>query len=105
MFGTKLSVEELKQAGMVNRIFPAGEGFHGAVVGYLEEQLRVNDGKSMMEVKRLQNLRLRDERMTAVANAVDALAERFVDGEPIRRFKKRREEMEAKSKEKTGSKL
>ena len=57
---------------MVNRIFPK-ENFHDHVVKFLEDQLEVNDGKSMIEMKRLQNLRLRDERIVAVYNAADAL--------------------------------
>lgn len=85
MFGRKLDVKELEQCGLVNRIFPA-EGFHDRVVGFLEEQLSINDGKSMMEVKRLQAAPLRRERMLAVHDAADALAERAVEGAPWRRF-------------------
>jgi peroxisomal 3,2-trans-enoyl-CoA isomerase len=78
MFGRQVTVEEMESAGLVNRIFPK-EGFHDAVVKFLQEQLDVNDGKSMMEMKRLQNAPLRDSRMIAVYNSIEALAERFVE--------------------------
>ena len=52
----------------------------------------------MMEMKRLQNAPIRDARMIAVVNAIDALAERFVEGAPAERFRIKREEMEQKSK-------
>lgn len=51
MFGRQLTVEELEQWGLVNRIFPK-EGFHDNVVKFLEEQLAVNDGKSMIEMSK-----------------------------------------------------
>ncbi|KAK3062865.1 hypothetical protein LTS18_003211, partial [Coniosporium uncinatum] len=89
MFGRQLSVEELEQWGLVNRVFPK-EGFHEKVVGFLEEQLSVNDGKSMMEMKRLQNAPIRDARIVAVYNAMDALAERFVEDAPVKRFEEKR---------------
>jgi Delta3-Delta2-enoyl-CoA isomerase len=85
MFGRKLSVEELENWGMVNKIF-ANEGFHDSVKAFLQDQLRINDGKSMMEMKRLQNAPMRDARIVAVYNSMDALAERFVDGAPTQRF-------------------
>lgn len=78
MFGRQVSADEMEKAGLINRIFKK-EGFHGAVLEYLQEQLKVNDGKSMMEMKRLQNAPLRDGRMIAVYNSIDALAERFVE--------------------------
>ncbi|GES63491.1 peroxisomal d3,d2-enoyl-CoA isomeras-like protein [Aspergillus terreus] len=92
MFGRKCSVEELESWGLVNRIFPA-EGFHDRVIAFLEEQLAVNDGKSMIESKRLQNAPLRKDRLFAVYDSVDALAERFVDGAPHERFMKKREQL------------
>ncbi|OCT48239.1 putative enoyl-CoA hydratase echA8 [Cladophialophora carrionii] len=85
MFGRKLTVQELEQWGLVNRIFPT-QGFHDKVVEFLDEQLSVNDGKSMMEAKRLQNLPLRRDRMLAVYDAAEALAERFVEDAPKQRF-------------------
>jgi Delta3-Delta2-enoyl-CoA isomerase len=85
MFGRKLTAQELEQAGMVNRIFPT-QGFHKKVIEFLQEQLEVNDGKSMMEMKRLQNLPLRRDRMLAVYDAAEALAERFVEDAPKQRF-------------------
>jgi peroxisomal 3,2-trans-enoyl-CoA isomerase len=75
MFGRELSVEELEIWGMVNQVFPVDE-FQAHVVRYLEKQLAVNDGKSMMETKRLQNEPLRSGRLLAVANSTDALTER-----------------------------
>jgi len=99
MFGRQLTVEEMEQWGMVNRIFPK-ENFHDHVVKFLEEQLEVNDGKSMIEMKRLQNLRLRDERIVAVYNAADALAERFVEDAPKVRFEEKRKLLESKKKSK-----
>jgi peroxisomal 3,2-trans-enoyl-CoA isomerase len=95
MFGRKLTVEELEKWGMVNRIFPK-EGFQESVLGFLNGQLKVNDGKSMMETKRLQNAPLRDARILAVYNSVDALAERFVADAPGKRFAKKRAELKGK---------
>jgi peroxisomal 3,2-trans-enoyl-CoA isomerase len=99
MFGRKLSVQELEAWGMVNRIFPV-EGFHAQVTSFLEEQLAVNDGKSMVETKRLQNASLRDGRMMAVYNSIDALAERFVEDAPKKRFEAKKRELEEKSRAK-----
>jgi len=96
MFGRKLTAQELQEWGLVNRIFPA-EGFHESVKAFLEEQLRVNDGKSMIETKRLQNAPLRDGRMLAVVNSVDALAERFIDGAPFQRFAEKKALLEGLS--------
>lgn len=100
MFGRKLTAAELENWGMVNQIFPA-EGFQGHVKKYLEGQLSVNDGKSMIEAKRLQNAPLRDGRLVAVVNALDALAERFVDDAPMKRFAIKKKELEAKSRNRT----
>ncbi|KAF2455875.1 ClpP/crotonase-like domain-containing protein [Lineolata rhizophorae] len=97
MFGRKVSVEEMEQWGMVNRVFDA-QGFGDSVVTFLEEMLKVNDGKSMIETKRLQNAPLRDARIVAVFNAMDALAERFVEDAPIKRFEAKMKELETKSK-------
>lgn len=49
-------------------------------------------------MKRLQNVSIRDARMMAVVNAVDALAERFVEDAPKKRFAEKRALLEAKSK-------
>jgi len=97
MLGRKMGVDELEQWGMVNKIFPA-QGFHAHVIEYLEEQLSVNDGKSMLETKRLANLPLREGRISALYNAFDALAERSVDGASAKRFAARRKGLEDKSK-------
>lgn len=95
MFGRKLTAQELEQWGLVNRIFPA-EGFHDKVIEFLEEQLIINDGKSMMEVKRLQNWPLRRQRMLAVYDAAEALAERFVEDGPRQRFAEKNRIMRGK---------
>lgn len=93
MFGRKLTVEELENWGLVNRIFPK-EGFHDHVVKFLKDQLAVNDGKSMIESKRLMNAPLRDGRLVAVVNAVDALAERFVEDAQKKRFEDKKKFLE-----------
>jgi len=93
MFGKKLNAQELENYGVVNKIFEK-ESFQESVRGYLEELLRVNDGKSMMETKRLQNAPLRDGRIVAVFNSIDALAERFVEGAPVKRFEIKKAELE-----------
>ncbi|EXJ82471.1 hypothetical protein A1O3_06284 [Capronia epimyces CBS 606.96] len=92
LFGRKLTVEELEQWGLVNRIFPS-EGFHDQVIEFLEGQLAVNDGKSMMEAKRLQNIPLRKDRLLAVYDAADALAERVMEGAPDERFAAKNREL------------
>lgn len=99
MFGTKLTAQELLAAGMYNRVWDlTGEEFQAEVVKFLEGQLEINDGKSMMEMKRLQNAPIRDQRLVAVVNAVDALAERFVEDAPTKRFEIKMRELEEKSK-------
>ncbi|KAJ5489286.1 hypothetical protein N7539_004176 [Penicillium diatomitis] len=97
MFGRKLTAQELESWGLINRLFPV-EGFHQSVIEFLEKQLTTNDGTSMMETKRLQNLPLRSERILAVYNATDALAERLASGAPAARFQAKKMELEAKSK-------
>lgn len=96
MFGRKLSAQELEQWGLVNRIFPT-EGFYDTLKEYLQNQIKMNDGKSMMEMKRLQNAPLRDIRMLAVHDSMDALAERFVEGAPFERFALKKAELEGES--------
>ncbi|KAI8937718.1 hypothetical protein NX059_005419 [Plenodomus lindquistii] len=99
MFGRKLTAQELLDAGMYNYVWEeTGDAFHAKVLEFLGEQLKVNDGKSMVEMKRLQNVGVRDQRMMAVVNAVDALAERFVEGAPTERFKIKIQELEEKRK-------
>lgn len=95
MFGRKLTVPELQDWGLVNRVFPVN-GFHDSVVKFLESQLEVNDGLSMMETKRLQNIPLRSERLLAVYNATEALSERLASGAPAARFKIKKAELEGK---------
>ncbi|KAL5000776.1 ClpP/crotonase-like domain-containing protein [Aspergillus recurvatus] len=101
MFGRKCTVEELESWGLINRVFPA-EGFKDQVVTFLRGQLEVNDGGSMLETKRLMNSPLRGERMLAMFDAANALAERFVAGVPFERFAKRNEELEMASKARRG---
>lgn len=47
-------------------------------------------------MKRLQNAPLRDGRLVAVVNAVDALAERFVENAPMERFAVKKKAMEGR---------
>ncbi|KAF2109205.1 peroxisomal d3,d2-enoyl-CoA isomeras-like protein [Lophiotrema nucula] len=102
MFGRQLTAQELLAAGMYNYMFDkTGDAFHNEVVGFLEKQLEVNDGKSMIEMKRLQNAPIRDARLIAVVNAVDALAERFVEDAPKKRFEEKRKLLESKRKGKS----
>lgn len=96
MFGRKLSAQEMLDFGIVNQIFPQ-ESFQADVLKYLEAQLEINDGKSMMEAKRLQNLPLRESRIYAVYNAADALAERFVEDAPKKRFEEKKKLLEGRS--------
>jgi peroxisomal 3,2-trans-enoyl-CoA isomerase len=92
MFGGKATVEELKEMGLVNKIFPK-ENFHAEVHGYLKEMLRERDGKSMMEMKRLQNKGTRDARILALFEAWNGLSERFVEGEPQKRMGAKMQEL------------
>lgn len=92
LFGGKATVEELKEAGLVNKIFPK-ENFHAAVHAHLKEMLRERSGKSMMEMKRLSNKATRDARILALYDSMDALAERFVEGEPMVRMKAKMDEL------------
>ncbi|KAL4977214.1 ClpP/crotonase-like domain-containing protein [Aspergillus desertorum] len=101
MFGRKCTVEELEGWGLINRVFPAEE-FKDQVVTFLQGQLEVNDGRSMLETKRLMNSPLRGERMLAMFDAANALAERFVAGAPFERFVRRNEELEIASKARRG---
>lgn len=96
MFGQRLTAEELENWGLVNKIFPT-KGFHNSVKVYLQKQLQINDGKSMMEMKRLQNAPLRDIRILAVHDSMDSLAERFIEGAPLERFALKKAELEGES--------
>ncbi|EME44686.1 hypothetical protein DOTSEDRAFT_88755 [Dothistroma septosporum NZE10] len=97
MLGGKASVEELKQIGMVNKIFPK-EGFHDAVHQYLKDMLKERSGRSMIVMKELQNKRTRDARILSLFEAYNALAERFVEGEPMVRMKAKMQELADKRK-------
>lgn len=92
MFGDRASPQELKEAGIVNKIFP-NEGFHDAVQNYLAEMLKGRDSNSLLEAKRLQNRNLRDARILALFEAWNGLAEKFMAGEPQRRMKAKMEEL------------
>ena len=92
MLGEKIGARELVGMGMVNRTFPK-EGFHESVQGYLVGLLKERDGKSMMEMKRLQNARTRDAKVLALFESWQALSERFVEGEPLRRMGAKMEEL------------
>ncbi|TPX11842.1 uncharacterized protein E0L32_007579 [Thyridium curvatum] len=88
MFGEKITVQELKHHGLVNRIFPQAS-FHQSVLDFLEQELAKNDGQSMMEAKRLQNLPLRRGRILAVYDAAEALSERIVEDAQKKRFEEK----------------
>jgi peroxisomal 3,2-trans-enoyl-CoA isomerase len=96
MLGRKVTVEELEQWGLVNRVFQH-EGFHDKVIQFLEEQLEVNDGDSMIEHKRLMNGPLISGRLSALFDAVDALTERLVVDAPVKRFAEKRKLLEGQS--------
>ncbi|KAF1365852.1 ClpP/crotonase [Lizonia empirigonia] len=97
MFGRKLTPQALLDAGLYNYVWEeTGDAFQSRVVRFLEEQLKVNDGKSMCEMKRLQNEPIRDARLLAVVRSVDALSERFVEDAPKKRFEAKRKELEEK---------
>ena len=81
--------------GLVNQIFPK-EGFHDKVKDYLKEMLKDRSGKSMMEMKRMQNQSLRDQRILALFEAWHGLAERFVDGEPKERMTAKMNELKGR---------
>lgn len=85
MLGRRVGVDELLQWGMVNRVFEH-EGFHDSWFNFLKGQLAVNDGKSMLEAKRLMTSPLRPGRLLSLYEAVDAVAERFVEDAPAKRF-------------------
>jgi peroxisomal 3,2-trans-enoyl-CoA isomerase len=93
MLGERVGAEELQRVGMVNKIFPV-QGFHDAVQGHLRDVLKERSGKSMIEMKRLANAPLREKRIVALFDAWNALAERFVDGEPARRMGAKAKELE-----------
>ncbi|TQS31442.1 hypothetical protein Golomagni_08277, partial [Golovinomyces magnicellulatus] len=103
MFGRKMAAAEMEQWGIINRLFPQ-EGFHQAVNSFLQKQLEVNDGRSMMYVKQLQNAPLRTNRLVALYDALDGLTDRLADGVPMERFMKRIQELHDKPKGE-GSKL
>lgn len=92
LFGGKATAQELKDMGMVNKIFPTNT-FHADVHNYLKEMLKERSGKSMMEMKRLQNKGTRDARILSLFESWQALAERFVDGEPMQRMKAKMNEL------------
>ena len=92
MLGKRVGARELEGMGLVNGVFKT-EGFHESVMAYLRGLLGERDGRSMMEMKRLQNARTRDARLLALFESWQALAERFVEGEPLRRMGAKMEEL------------
>ncbi|EME84799.1 uncharacterized protein MYCFIDRAFT_210980 [Pseudocercospora fijiensis CIRAD86] len=97
LFGGKATSQELKEMGLVNNIFPT-KTFHADVHNYLKDMLKERSGKSMMEMKRLQNKGTRDARILSLFESWQALSERFVDGEPMLRMKAKMNELAAKRK-------
>ena len=95
IYGKKVTATELQQWGMVSEIFPTAT-FLDNVKSFLERQLEVNDAKSMMITKQLQNAPLRTERIVALSDAVDALHERFVTGDVLQRFLAKIQELNGK---------
>jgi peroxisomal 3,2-trans-enoyl-CoA isomerase len=98
MFGRKVSVEEFKEWGLVNHIFPV-ETFHEDTIKFLEEQAELQDGRSLLESKRLASAPLRAGRIQAVYDSYEALAERSVDGASQRLFEAKIKELEGKFKQ------
>ncbi|KXL47998.1 MAG: hypothetical protein FE78DRAFT_77632 [Acidomyces sp. 'richmondensis'] len=81
-----MSIHKSNELFMFGRkIFPK-ESFQENAHEHLKEMLRERSGKSMIEVKHLKNISMRYQRIVALFNACNALAERFVDGEPIGRM-------------------
>lgn len=93
IYGKKFTAKDLHNWGVVSEIYPT-QGFFGHVMKFLEEQLDINDGKSMVLAKRLQAGPLRNERMLAAWDAMDALNERQVEGAPPARFLKKIQELQ-----------
>ncbi|KXT14168.1 hypothetical protein AC579_9255 [Pseudocercospora musae] len=100
LFGGKATSQELKEMGLVNKIFPT-KSFHADVHDYLKEMLKDRSGKSMMEMKRLQNKGTRDARILSLFESWHALSERFVEGEPMLRMKAKMNELAEKRKGRT----
>ncbi|KAI9034225.1 peroxisomal d3,d2-enoyl-CoA isomerase-like protein [Hyaloraphidium curvatum] len=95
VLGRKMTADDLHALGFVNRVFPDAT-FRQDVRAYLDEQLEQNEFSSMLEAKRLINAPLREERILANYRATDALANRFVENIPAKRFLKKAEELAAK---------
>lgn len=93
IYGKKVTAQQLHAWGTVSEIYPT-EGFLSHVKGFLEKQLDANDAKSMMIAKRLQAAPLRNERLLAAYDAMDALNERQVEGAPSARFIKKIQELQ-----------
>lgn len=95
MFGKRTTAETMMQHGLVNKLFPS-EDFLPRVVRFLEEQLSINDGGSLLEAKRLQNLPLRKDRVLAVFDSLNALSERVAEGLYEKRFQDQSRKMARK---------
>ncbi|KAJ9613711.1 hypothetical protein H2204_014723 [Knufia peltigerae] len=99
IFGRKMTAQELVVSGLVNRVFPTSS-FHRDVGTYLQEQVQLNSGRSMLEAKRLMNESVRDSRLVAIMTSLDSLAERMVEGEAYEKFAEQRKKINAKKESK-----
>lgn len=87
-----------------SQIFPT-EQFHQLTRDYLFRNLAANDAGSLLLSKELMVAPLRAERLQAVNESMNLLAERLVEGAPQKRFEKRKAEMVEKSRSKGEGKL
>ncbi|KAJ4157929.1 uncharacterized protein LMH87_008484 [Akanthomyces muscarius] len=78
IYGKRVTAQQLHTWGTVSELFPT-TGFLSHVKLFLEKQLDDNDAKSMMVAKKLQATALRNERLLAAYDAMDALNERLVE--------------------------
>lgn len=92
LFGRKLDSKELVQFGLANQIFPTAS-FHDDVDAYLRKQLDINDPQSILVTKKLMTGPLKSQRINAVTESMNAIAERLREGAPQRMFERRQKEM------------
>ncbi|KAL7268433.1 dodecenoyl-CoA isomerase [Rhizina undulata] len=89
MLSKKIPAAELLASGFINKIFPAGEGFHEAVFKHIDDVFgnHINH-ESMMGIKKL--IRQQMEHDVENANVKEAFAglERFVQGTPQMEFQR-----------------
>ncbi|OAA67791.1 peroxisomal D3,D2-enoyl-CoA isomerase [Akanthomyces lecanii RCEF 1005] len=86
IYGKRVTAQQLHTWGTVSELFPT-TGFLSHVKLFLEKQLDDNDAKSMMVAKKLQATALRNERLLAAYDAMDALNERLVEEKKEKRSK------------------